>query len=269
MGWLRKKAKQIGKGIKKIGSKIAGAVRKVTRTKAFKIIAAIALATIVGPAAWSTWGAGGSGTFMANLSAQTAAVTGGAFGSTIAQQQAAASAASVSTQLAATVPTAFSSGTAASAASGTAAQQLATTVPTAFQTGTAASAASGTVAQQLAVTVPSSLTPILNEAAAATAATPTLLSRIGTGINTFATNHPIVSTAAVGTAFSVAGGVLMNKFADDPEIGGRQIGETAQERSALAELYSGYQAKYQGNAAQQMALGMNFGYDSVGYQTTA
>jgi hypothetical protein len=57
MGWLRKKAKQIGKGIKKIGSKIAGAVRKVTRTKAFKIIAAIALATIVGPAAWQTWGA--------------------------------------------------------------------------------------------------------------------------------------------------------------------------------------------------------------------
>ena len=55
MGWLRKKAKQIGKGIKKIGSKIAGAVRKVTRSKAFKVIAAIALATIVGPAAWSTW----------------------------------------------------------------------------------------------------------------------------------------------------------------------------------------------------------------------
>ena len=43
MGWLRKKAKQIGKGIKKIGSKIAGAVRKVTRSKAFKIVAAIAL----------------------------------------------------------------------------------------------------------------------------------------------------------------------------------------------------------------------------------
>jgi hypothetical protein len=28
MGWLRKKAKQIGKGIKKIGSKIAWATRK-------------------------------------------------------------------------------------------------------------------------------------------------------------------------------------------------------------------------------------------------
>ena len=59
MGWLRKKAKQIGKGIKKIGSKIAGAVRKVTRSKAFKVIAAIALATIVGPAAWSNMGSRG------------------------------------------------------------------------------------------------------------------------------------------------------------------------------------------------------------------
>ena len=46
MGWLRKKAKQIGKGIKKIGSKIAGAVRKVTRTKAFKIIAAIVFSSL-------------------------------------------------------------------------------------------------------------------------------------------------------------------------------------------------------------------------------
>ena len=100
MGWLRKKAKQIGKGIKKIGSKIAGAVRKVTRSKAFKVIAAIALATVVGPAAWATWGAGGSGTFLANLSAQTAAVTGGAFGSTLAQQQAAAQAAQAAVQAA-------------------------------------------------------------------------------------------------------------------------------------------------------------------------
>jgi hypothetical protein len=87
MGWLRKKAKQIGKGIKKIGSKIAGGIRKITRSKAFKIIAAIALATIVGPAAWATWGAGGTGTFAANLSAQTFAVTGGAFGTAAATKQ--------------------------------------------------------------------------------------------------------------------------------------------------------------------------------------
>jgi hypothetical protein len=84
MGWLRKKAKQIGKGIKKIGSKINRLQKKIRKSKAFKIIAAIALATIVGPAAWATWGAGGTGTFAANLSAQTFAVTGGAFGTAAA-----------------------------------------------------------------------------------------------------------------------------------------------------------------------------------------
>jgi len=270
MGWLRKKAKQIGKGIKKIGSKIAGAIRKVTRTKAFKIIAAIALATIVGPAAWSTWGAGGSGTFMANLSAQTAAVTGGAFGSTLAQQQAAASAANVSTQLAATVPTAFSSGTGA-AVTGGASQQLAATVPTAFSSGTAA-AGTGSAASQLAVTVPASLTPILNEAAVATAAnvnTANVFTRVGQGIQNFATKNPFVSGVAGSVVGGVTLGAIQSKLAGDPELQGVQVGESAQERSALAELYSGYQAQYSNNAAKEYMLGMNFGYDSVGYQTTA
>jgi len=250
MGWLRKKAKQIGKGIKKIGSKIAGAVRKVTRTKAFKIIAAIALATIIGPAAWQTWGIGGTGTFAANVSAQAFAVTGGTIGTAAATTVAAPAAV-----IPAVVPTATA--TTSSAIAGTAGA------------GGGFSAGSGTLVTGGGGAGTIGTGTALTGGSVATTATPTLLSRIGTGINTFATNHPIVSTAAVGTAFSVAGGVLMNKFADDPEIGGRQIGETAQERSALAELYSGYQAKYQGNAAQQMALGMNFGYDSVGYQTTA
>ena len=286
MGWLRKKAKQIGKGIKKIGSKIAGAVRKVTRTKAFKVIAAIALATIVGPAAWSTWGAGGSGTFMANLSAQTAAVTGGAFGSTLAQQQAAASAANVSTQLAATVPTAFSSGTAAvpvsSFASGTGAAGT-QTAASAFSAGTSAvpvssfasgtaAAGTGSAASQLAVTVPSSLTPILNEAAAATAAnvnTANVFTRVGQGIQNFAEKNPFVSSVAGSVVGGVTLGAIQAKLAGDPELQGVQVGESAQERSALAELYSGYQAQYGNNASKEYMLGMNFGYDSVGYQTTA
>ena len=270
MGWLRKKAKQIGKGIKKIGSKIAGAVRKVTRSKAFKVVAAIALATIVGPAAWSTWGAGGSGTFLANLSAQTAAVTGGAFGSTLAQQQAAAQAANISSQLAITVPEAFASGTTASAASGTAAQQLAATVPTAFSSGTAA-AGTGTAASQLAVTVPASITPIINEAAVATAAnasTPNIFARVGSGIQNFANKNPFVSGVAGSVVGGVALGAINAKLAGDPELQGVQVGESAQERSALAELYSGYQAKYGSNAVKEYMLGMNFGYDSVGYQTT-
>jgi len=270
MGWLRKKAKQIGKGIKKIGSKIAGAVRKVTRSKAFKVIAAIALATVVGPAAWATWGAGGSGTFLANLSAQTAAVTGGAFGSTLAQQQAAAQAANVSSQLAATVPTAFSSGT-GTVVTGGASQQLAATVPTAFSSGTAA-AGTGTAASQLAVTVPASLTPIVNEAAVATAAnasTPNIFSRVGSGIQDFANKNPFISGVAGSVAGGVAVGAIQAKLAGDPETQGVQVGESAQERSALAELYSGYQAKYGSNAVKEYMLGMNFGYDSVGYQTTA
>jgi len=282
MGWLRKKAKQIGKGIKKIGSKIAGAVRKVTRSKAFKVIAAIALATIVGPAAWATWGAGGSGTFLANLSAQTAAVTGGAFGSTLAQQQAAAATASKTAQLAATVPTAFSSGTGA-AVTGGASQQLAATVPTAFSSGTAAvpvssfasgtaAAGTGTAASQLAVTVPASLTPIVNEAAVATAAnasTPNIFTTVGQGIQKFANKNPFISGVAGSVVGGVAVGAINAKLAGDPEPQGVQVGESAQERSALAELYSGYQAKYGSNAVKEYMLGMNFGYDSVGYQTTA
>ena len=34
-------------------------------------------------------------------------------------------------------------------------------------------------------------------------------------------------------------------------------------------VYSGYQDTYGGNALKEYMLGMNFGYDSVGYQTTA
>ena len=60
-----------------------------------------------------------------------------------------------------------------------------------------------------------------------------------------------------------------SKLAGDPEKQGVQVGESAQERSALAELYSGYQAKYGSNAVKEYMLGMNFGYDSVGDQTTA
>ena len=255
MGWLRKKAKQIGKGIKKIGSKIAGAVRKVTRSKAFKIIAAIALATIVGPAAWQTWGIGGTGTFAANVSAQAFAVTGGTIGTAAATSTVAAPAAVI--PAATVVPTATATTTTASS-----------TLAGSAGAGGGFSAGSGTLATGGGGAGTIGTGTALTGGTTATA-TPNLLSRIGTGINTFASNHPIVSTAAVGTAFSVAGGLISSKLAGDPEIGGQQIGETAQERSALAELYSGYQAKYQGNAAQQMALGMNFGYDSVGYQTTA
>lgn len=71
MGKLRKIAKKIGKGIKKIGSKIASGIRKITRSKAFKIIAAIAIAYIAGPAAiqgWQTSAAAGGG-FFANTAA--------------------------------------------------------------------------------------------------------------------------------------------------------------------------------------------------------
>ncbi len=71
MGKLRKIAKKIGKGIKKIGSKIASGIRKITRSKAFKIIAAIAIAYIAGPAAiqgWQTSAAAGGG-FFANTGA--------------------------------------------------------------------------------------------------------------------------------------------------------------------------------------------------------
>tara|TARA_R110000803_G_scaffold157918_2_gene222196 strand:+ start:982 stop:1749 length:768 start_codon:yes stop_codon:yes gene_type:complete len=255
MGWLRKKAKQIGKAIKKIGSKINRFQKKIRKSKAFKIIAAIALATIIGPAAWATWGVGGAGTFAANVSAQTFAVTGGAFGTA-----AAASAAPAAIVPAAVVPTATA--TATSTASSTLAGSAGAGGGFSAGSGTLATGAggAGTIGTGTALT---------GGSAATTAATPNLLAQIGTGITNFGASHPIVSTAAVGTAFSVAGGLISSKLAGDPEIGGRQIGEAAQERSALAELYSGYQAKYQGNAAQQMALGMNFGYDSVGYQTTA
>ena len=240
MGWLRKKAKQIGKGIKKIGSKIAGAVRKVTRSKAFKVIAAIALATIVGPAAWSTWGAGGSGTFMANLSAQTAAVTGGAFGSTLAQQQAAATASATTVApgtFAATLPSTASAGTSTT-------MSAITPTTTAFETTLAA-------------------------APAAPAATPNIFARVGTGIEKFAVKNPFISGVAGSVVGGVALGAINAKLAGDPEPQGVQVGESAQERSQLAELYSGYQAKYGSNAVKEYMLGMNFGYDSVGYQTTA
>jgi hypothetical protein len=243
MGWLRKKAKQIGKGIKKIGSKIAGAVRKVTRTKAFKIIAAIALATIVGPAAWQTWGAGGSGTFMANLSAQTAAVTGGAFGSTIAQQQAASAA--TGTVQATVAPNAFASSLPSTASAGTStAMSAITPTATAFETTLAAAPAGG-------------------------ATTANVFTTVGKGIQDFATKHPIITSTAANVAGSVALGAIQSKLAGDPELQGVQVGESAQERSALAELYSGYQAQYGNNASKEYMLGMNFGYDSVGYQTTA
>jgi hypothetical protein len=240
MGWLRKKAKQIGKGIKKIGSKIAGAVRKVTRSKAFKVIAAIALATVVGPAAWATWGAGGSGTFLANLSAQTAAVTGGAFGSTLAQQQAAAG-----TVQATVAPGTFASTLPSTASAGTStAMSAVTPTATAFETTLAA-------------------------APAGTPATANVFTTVGQGIEKFATKHPFISGVAGSVAGGVAVGAIQAKLAGDPETQGVQVGESAQERSALAELYSGYQAKYGSNAVKEYMLGMNFGYDSVGYQTTA
>ena len=259
MGWLRKKAKQIGKGIKKIGSKIAGAVRKVTRTKAFKVIAAIALATIVGPAAWQTWGAGGSGTFMANLSAQTAAVTGGAFGSTIAQQQAATSVATgTAAGTVATAPAIIETG-------GIIASNAAGTVPgsAAFN---AAAAQSGTAASNLMATSAINTT---STQALAGASAPNVFTRVGSGIQDFATKNPFVSGVAGSVAGGVALGAINAKLAGDPELQGVQVGESAQERSALAELYSGYQAQYGNNASKEYMLGMNFGYDSVGYQTTA
>jgi len=269
MGWLRKKAKQIGKGIKKIGSKIAGAVRKVTRSKAFKVVAAIALATIVGPAAWATWGAGGSGTFLANLSAQTAAVTGGAFGT-------AAATAGTGT------PAVVAGNT---VAAGTATQQLATTVPAALgipattttaATGTAASnaaIAAGTDAVSASLTAlssnPSQIAQAANAATTAAASSKNIFTRVGQGIQKFADKNKFVSGVAGSVAGGVAVGAINAKLAGDPELQGVQVGESAQERSALAELYSGYQAKYGSNAVKEYMLGMNFGYDSVGYQTTA
>lgn len=258
MGWLRKKAKQIGKGIKKIGSKIAGAVRKVTRSKAFKIIAAIALATIVGPAAWATWGAGGAGTFAANLSAQTFAVTGGVFG-TAAATTAAAPAAVVG-----------------STAAGTAAQQLAVTVPSALgipATTTAASnaaIAAGTDALSISLaTTPATIAQAANVATTAAATNPSVWSTVGNGISKFATNHPILAPALVSTGLGIAAGAINRALTPDQEVPGRMVGESAQERSQLAALQAGYQAQYGRNASQEMMLGMNFGYDSVGYQTTA
>jgi hypothetical protein len=260
MGWLRKKAKQIGKGIKKIGSKIAGAVRKVTRTKAFKVIAAIALATIVGPAAWATWGAGGTGTFMANLSAQTAAVTGGAFGT-----------AAVTTGTG--TPAVVAGNT---VAAGTATQQLATTVPAALgipATTTAASnaaIAAGTDALTVSLaTTPVTVAQAANAANVAAAASPNVFTRVGQGIQNFADKNKFVSGVAGSVVGGVTLGAIQSKLAGDPELQGVQVGESAQERSALAELYSGYQSKYGNNAVKEYTLGMNFGYDSVGYQTTA
>ena len=264
MGWVRKKLKQVGKGIKKIGSKIAGAVRKVTRTKAFKVIAAIALATIVGPAAWSTWGAGGSGTFMANLSAQTAAVTGGAFGTA-----------------AATSTTAAPAAVAGSTVAGTATQQLAITVPNALGIPATTTAATGTAASNAAIaagtdaltvslaTTPATVAQAANAANVAAAASPNVFTRVGQGIQSFAEKNKFVSGVAGSVVGGVALGAINAKLAGDPELQGVQVGESAQERSALAELYSGYQAKYGNNAAKEYMLGMNFGYDSVGYQTTA
>ena len=262
MGWLRKKAKQIGKGIKKLGSKIAGGIRKVTRSKAFKIIAAIALATIVGPAAWQTWGIGGTGTFAANLSAQTFAVTGGAFGTA-----------------AATSTTAAPAAVAGSTAAGTAAQQLAVTVPSALgipatttaATGTAASnaaIAAGTDALSLSLTTnPATIAQAAN--AATRAAAPNVFTRVGTGIKNFAADHPLITTTAASVGGGLVLGLAQAALADDPRNRGAQVGESAQERSQLAALQAGYQAQYGRGAAQEMMLGMNFGYDSVGYQTTA
>ena len=264
MGWLRKKAKQIGKGIKKIGSKIAGAVRKVTRTKAFKIIAAIALATIVGPAAWQTWGIGGTGTFAANVSAQAFAVTGGTIGT--------AAAASTTT-----APAAIAGSTAA----GTAAQQLAITVPNTLGIPATTTAATGTAASNAAIaagtdaltvslaTTPATVAQAANAANVAAAASPNVFTRVGQGIQSFAEKNKFVSGVAGSVVGGVALGAINAKLAGDPELQGVQVGESAQERSALAELYSGYQAKYGNNAAKEYMLGMNFGYDSVGYQTTA
>jgi len=259
MGWVRKKLKQVGKGIKKIGSKIASGLRKITRSKAFKVIAAIALATIVGPAAWSTWGAGGSGTFMANLSAQTAAVTGGAFGSTIAQQQAATSVATgTAAGTVATAPAIIETG-------GIIASNAAGTVPgsAAFN---AAAAQSGTAASNLMATSAINTT---STQALAGASAPNVFTRVGSGIQNFATKNPFISGVAGSVVGGVALGAIQSKLAGDPELQGVQVGESAQERSALAELYSGYQAQYGNNASKEYMLGMNFGYDSVGYQTTA
>ena len=259
MGWLRKTVKKIGKGIKKIGSKIAGAVRKVTRSKAFKIIAAIALATIVGPAAWQTWGVGGSGTFMANLSAQTAAVTGGAFGSTLAQQQAAAQAAgNVATVTATATPAIIEGG-------GIIASNAAGTVPGSAAFNTAA-AQSGTAASNLMTT---SAVNTTSAQALAGASSPNVFTTVGQGIQDFANKNKFVSGIAGSVVGGVALGAIQSKLAGDPELQGVQVGESAQERSQLAELYSGYQAKYGSNAVKEYMLGMNFGYDSVGYQTTA
>jgi hypothetical protein len=242
MGWLRKKAKQIGKGIKKIGSKIAGGIRKITRSKAFKIIAAIALATIVGPAAWATWGAGGTGTFAANLSAQTFAVTGGAFGTAAATS---AAPAAVAGSTVAATPSAFASSLPSTAAAGTStAMSAITPTATAFQTTLAAAPAS-------------------------TAAAPSIWSTVGNGISNFATKHPIITGTAASVAGGVVSGAINRALTPDQEVPGRMVGESAQERSQLAALQAGYQAQYGRNASQEMMLGMNFGYDSVGYQTTA
>jgi hypothetical protein len=261
MGWLRKKAKQIGKGIKKLGSKIAGGIRKVTRSKAFKIIAAIALATIVGPAAWQTWGIGGTGTFAANLSAQTFAVTGGAFGTAAATSTTAAPAAvagSTAAGTAATAPAIIETG-------GIIASNAAGTVPgsAAFN---AAAAQSGTAASNIMATSAINTT---STQALAGASAPNVFTRVGTGIKNFAADHPLITTTAASVGGGLVLGLAQAALADDPRHRGAQVGESAQERSQLAALQAGYQAQYGRGAAQEMMLGMNFGYDSVGYQTTA
>ena len=106
-------------------------------------------------------------------------------------------------------------------------------------------------------------------ATTAAASSKNIFTRVGQGIQNFADKNKFVSGVAGSVAGGVAVGAINAKLAGDPELQGVQVGESAQERSALAELYSGYQAKYGSNAVKEYMLGMNFGYDSVGYQTTA
>ena len=195
---------------------------------------------------------------MANLSAQTAAVTGGAFGSTLAQQQAAAQAAGTATVTATATPAIIEGG-------GIIASNAAGTVPGSAAFNTAA-AQSGTAASNLMAT---SAVNTTSAQALAGASSPNVFTTVGQGIQDFANKNKFVSGIAGSVVGGVAVGAIQAKLAGDPEPQGVQVGESAQERSQLAELYSGYQAKYGSNAVKEYMLGMNFGYDSVGYQTTA
>jgi hypothetical protein len=105
--------------------------------------------------------------------------------------------------------------------------------------------------------------------ALAAASAPNVFTRVGTGIKNFAADHPLITTTAASVGGGLVLGLAQAALADDPRHRGAQVGESAQERSQLAALQAGYQAQYGRGAAQEMMLGMNFGYDSVGYQTTA